>query len=640
MSVLSPVRGPRRIPIPTVNGGVPDCRIFIAGVDATQYFSWVDNEVRIESQTIGRWKATFSLRVHTGIGTYRPRVGMTVLIIDLGRRLFMGCISAVLTSRYMSTVKEMVYVCTANDKASIFDHRVVTGKVYGSLDDAMFVVRDICENYLVGEGIDLSDLPAVGTFGELGADLPLNFVTVTNAFDSISKLIGCIYWVDVFGRLQWSSLSELPPCPVSFTETSKNWRNLTVNEDTGTYYNKFYAVSNLNIMPGSGAGGQGSTGAGAGVSESFTWTPDGPGIRTITDGTGARVAVGIETSTAIGTVPSLKVDGVVQTVVDFGLYAGQVASPPDLLWFFAGPATGSPSAFASPTVLPTAGQTIVIVYTPAVTTSSSIAQYGTALNPLNPFGDPLGTCGSGTFEGVIQVKDIADQAGLNAVAAAELARQGSTEEQPVPLVVNLETDEPGIQPGQEASILIPLSGINSASMLVTTLSGVFIAPAGALGRGGSFRWQMEARTNLDPGNWAKFYERLVLRTANPLPVLQADPLTFVSGGTGLAAGTPFGNPYIVHRTCRVVALTIAAALPPVDQDLIVTFTSSRGTFLGVITLPRTAIANEVVVVQVAPGVNIYLFALDTVTAAVLYSVVGTGTPVKASGVTAKVFTTV
>lgn len=622
---LLPITGPRRLYAPAVDGGLQDCRIYLGRTDVTQYFDWGDGTCSVTSQSLGRWKAAFAFNVRTGLVVFQPVLGQTVLIVDHGFRVFAGCITEVKIERYMSTALEIRYFCQATDKSGIADHRVVTGKTYAAGTSTYSVIADLVGSFMNGEGVTLNGVPSDGTLGTLAAPLICNFETVTSAFDKVARDTGTVWWIEVDGALHFSPLASLPAAPFDLTETGGQWRNLITTKTTTDYYNKLYCVSNLNILPGSGSSGSGS--AGAGVTETFTWNPDNPGVDTITNGSGVRVAVGIRCSTPLGAVSNLTVAGVVQTVVDFGAYAGQVPSGTDLLWLFGGPATGNPGPTARPTTLPTAGQAISITYTPAVSTSSSVAQYGTALAPADPHGDPLGTCGSGIFEGVIQVQNISRQEDLNAIALSELNRIGG-----VPTVVDYETDHHGLVPGQKQMANVPLSGLPNVAMLITQLSGVMIPPR--LATGYAFRWTVQARSNLDPGNSVKWFERLVGRTANALPVLQDESPVFVLGaGSSVSAGVSLTNPYIVSRTGKLIELLASWSTPAVDENLVLTLTRNGATIASV-TLLHTTAANALVSYQIPITSVIYLYARDVLNVTAAYSVTGSA-PVRAAGVTFK-----
>lgn len=625
----APIASGERWYIPTVTGGASGVRLFLSGIEVTEpYFSWIDNTCRITSQTLGRWSANFDLYVDDG--SYIPVIGQTVLIMDNGVRIFAGCIQEVVAARQLSTVSKITYTCSATDKSAICDHRVVVGKTYSATDalgnftiSVQSVILDIVTNFLAGEGIVPNGVPA--TLGNLSSDLNWNFPTVTQAFDQICQNEGLVWWVDAFGVLYFSPYDTLPPAPFGLTETSYNWRNLTVQHSTTAYYNKLYAVSNLNILPGSGSGG-GSGGGQTGNTESFTFTVGQPGIAFITLGDGTKRATGLNVSVGISAVLSMTVNGAPQTVYDITQYTGQTRTGPnDYLWVY-----GPGNTTLSPTYQPPAGASIVVDYVPT-TSSASSAQYGSALNPVNPSGDPLGTCGSGVYEGVLQVQNVSSQADLNAIAQAQLDRIKG-----IPTIVKFQSDFPGLAPGQLMSVFIPLTGASDGnsplSLMITSVSGVFIPPGPFPATGGSFRWDVETNSNLDPGNWFKWFERLVGATANPLPVLQYEQATFILGsGSNVAGGTAITNPYPVGRTGKLVSILIVAANVPADQDLIATITDNNVP-IGSVKLPSSAAPNQSFTYNPPATSPIYVYAGDNLNINLDYAVTGSS-PVPAANVT-------
>lgn len=628
--------GPRNIPVPGgstgggtsggVTGGVGGVHIFLSGTDRTvPYLSRVEGTCTVASQTLGRWTATFDLFDDTG--AFVPQLGQTVLITDEGTRIFAGCITEVRTERLMSTYRDITYHCTALDKSAICDHRVVAGATYpailadGTPSDVATVILAIVSNYLNGEGILPGPEIVVGAFGNQHSDYSWNFPNVTQAFDQICSSEGLVWWIDDNSILHFSSLTDLPAAPFGLTETSDNWRNLVTTKTTTAYYNKLYAVSNLNVIPGASTG---TTGA-AGQTESFTFTPGQPGIVTTVNSIGVTVAVGFLCSVAIGSIISMTVNGNEQTTVNFADFAGQTRiDSNDFLWFFF--QSGNQLSW---TYGPPAGASIVIKYVPWSSSNTSKAQYGTALVPSSG-GVPLGTCGSGVYEGVTQVDSINNLDQLNAIAAAELARIGS-----IPTVVDFETDFPGLKPGQLLHVDVPLSGVANAYLMITQASGTWIS-GDTLPFGGNFRWKISATSNLDPGNWQKWYERLVGRTNNPLPILQYEEAVFILGaGSALSGGTNLTNPYIVGRTGLLTQLLAAATTGPSDQDLIVTVTdAANSSHLASITIPAGTSPNTLITVTITKQQGLYVFAGDTLNCNASYAVSGPD-PSPAAGVTVK-----
>ena len=328
----------------------------------------------------------------------------------------------------------------------------------------------------------------------------------------------------------------------------------------------------------------------------------------------------------------MTVNGNPQTVVEYSSYTGQTPTgPTDYFWFYQqGTTLLAPTYGAS---IP-ANAVIVIEYVPGSgATAASAAQYGDALAPIAPSGQPFGTCGSGLYEGVIQAPNISSQADLNAVAAAELARIGG-----IPTVVDFQTDVGGLAPGQLLTVNVPISGIPTKNLLITSMTG-YLMPK-ALATGYRFRWDVKATSILDPGNWITWYERLVGRTAAPLPVLQQQSCTFVLGAGGYidvgTPGVPITNPYIVSRTGLVTQVLYAAASPPVNENLVMTVYNNGNPILSVI-IPGdgSVLSNQLVTMNIPASQALYVYAQNILTVQVTYQITG-ASPLAASGVTLRI----
>jgi hypothetical protein len=591
-------------PAGAVVGGAPDVSLslFIGGSDRTQYLAVLGasdtagvggggggaspSELAIESQTIGRWHAKFDL--YDGGGVYAPALAQTVMIQEAGRRLFAGCIWEISVERFLSTADKIVYHCTAVDKSGICDHRVVTARTYTSGTTVQSVILDIVATCLNGEGITANSVPS--DLGSLTSDLPLNFTSVTNAFDQIATLSGTVWWVDALSDLHFSALLNLPTAPFALTETSRNWRGLTMQQTLLDYRNRQYAVSNLNTLPGATASpGGGGGGSNQAVTETFVWSVGSPGINSgIYTPTGATVPLSLNVSLPISRVVSMTAAGVAQTTVNFANYSGQTAtSGNDYLWFYAGSGVASPGQTLSPSLGtgggpgPATAAAISVTYVPASPSAAVLAQPALVASPAEgaPFAGTIGTCGSGIYEAVEQVKDITHYSDLTAIAQAVLNRRGA-----VPTVIGFETDQTGLEPGQKLSVTLPLTYVPSGSFMVTSVRGVWLGRD--LGFGSGFRWRVRCQNNEDPGNWVKWYERLLARTENPFPVYQYEIASFVlAAGSSLSAGTAETNPYIVHRTGQLVDMYAAAHVPPTGQDLILYAYLNGAQLPGSVTIP-------------------------------------------------------
>lgn len=600
---------------PTVTGGNPAMQLYIGAVNVSAYHK--EELANIQSQTIGRWTANVELFDSSGtllalFNSANGGVGLSITIQEYGFKLFAGCVQSVVAQRYLSTPGAFTFQITATDKSGICDRRVVKKKLYPSESDAADVIRDIVTNYLDGEGITTVGVPL--TLGELGSDLPFNFQTVRNAFDQIATLTATIWWVDINGGLFFSALTDLPAAPFSLSETSRNWRGLSdslglqVTTTLQDYRNKQYEVSNLNIIPAPGSN------AGPQVTETYVFGPNGQEAAF-----NAGLAFGyVLVNLPISTIVSLKINGVAKNAYStLSPAAPPYGTNPTDWYFYLG------AQVIYPSFAPSVGQTIEIVYVPQSTNVST--DEGEALVPVDP---TLGMCGSGLYEAVDQVQDISFRDDLNAIAAAILAKAGG-----VPTEIQFQVIKHGLQPGQLLDVNIPLIGLTSRSFLITAVAGHSVGAT--MGDNCTFRWNVTARSNQDPGNWVKYFERIIRRTEQAKPIVQLETHAVINPtGALIISGVVFGNPIAIEQPGRLYAMRIAAASPPIDQDLVVTFTIN-GVPVGSITLADSAAANFFFVELFADNSPQYVYTNDALNATMTYTNIG-ASPVAARNVTATI----
>ena len=626
--------GPGLIGVPAILGGPPELSILVGGIPipspaAAMALATQDpdggsggSNPTITSQTIGRWQAQFDLRDSSG--TFAPALGQTVIFTENNFKLFAGCLVDVKAEWLMGTTQDIIYHCTAADKSSICDHRVVKSGTFLAGSDAAQAILAIVQQYLNGEGITAQGVPI--DLGALTADQIFNFNTVTQAFDAIATDTGTIWYIDVNGILNFSAFNDLPPAPFSLSATSGNFRHFVFEQSLLNYRNSQYAVSNLTILPG--AGNTGGSQPTAKV-ETFTWALGQPGIVESWDQFGNPIPGFLNTALPVSVVTSITVNGAPQTVVEFANFHGQQPTgPTDHMWFYKqqqvemGPTRSLP--------LPV-NATVIVSYIPF--TNNASVEVGTALDPTSPItGGTFGTCGSGVYEAVEQVQNISTSADLTAIAQAVLNRWGG-----VPTVVTFETDKAGLAPGQLLSVNLPLISpiyLTNASLLITQVHGVSLA--GDLGFGNSFRWTVQAQSVRDLGNWIKWFENLVKRTQNALPVYQYEIAAFVlAPGSSLAGGTVQTNPYIVKRTGLLYDMYASADSPPQDQDLILQFFVNGALIPGSVVIPANSASKAQFRFTFPTSSPIYVFAgsnfNDIITVQATYSVSGPS-PLPASNV--------
>ena len=169
-----------------------------------------------------------------------------------------------------------------------------------------------------------------------------------------------------------------------------------------------------------------------------------------------------------------------------------------------------------------------------------------------------------------------------------------------------------------------------ASLVVSQI--IATAQTGVLAYGSWFRNTVTAINNYDASNWVTYFSRLIQRTENPLPVLQYETAKFILGaGSSLSSGNSLTNPYPVQRTGLFVQMSIAASVPPVDQNLVVVLTRNN-VAVAQIVMPAGTAANTLILFPVPAANQLYFFANDILNVNVSYQLTGSS-PVNASGVT-------
>lgn len=641
-------------PTPTITGGFQGPSLFIAGVLNLQWnpagAGSNAQACTITSQTIGRATMTFDIWIPDG--SYAPVLGQTVVLTELGITLFAGCIDTIVTEREIGTTEAVTFHITALDKTSICDHRICTAATYATGNDVAQTILAIVANFLNGEGITTQGVPTDGSLGALTSDLILNYDTVTDAFNQIGTQSGTVWWVDQYGVLYFSSESILPAAPFQLDETTTNVDSAsggsmqnacTVTQTlsgagvTTGYRNKQYVVSNLNILPGSGTGGSSDVSGSNGVTETFDFANGQPGIISQYVG-GVLTPVMIQVSLPISSVVSITVNGHAQTVYELSTFSGQGSTGPnDYVFFYNSVNTiagqsGSNQGLSAQGILDIpSGATVVVNYVPGTVnaTNAAASQAGEALVPTDPHGGTFGTCGSGVYEAVLQVKNISTQADLNAIAQAELNKSGG-----IPFILTCYTNKPGLFVGQEVNALFPKLGLGSSAfpMLITAVTATANSSQ-PLNYGSIFTFQVTAVSNLDPGNWITYFANLIALGDNPLPVLQYEEATFILAPSGsLTSGVITVNPYIVGRTGLLCEIMAAAGSPPSGQDLEISILDNN-LVIGTITIPNGASTLQDEVIPPVPP--IYIFAKDILGVSVAYKNIGSS-PIAAANVTVKV----
>jgi hypothetical protein len=595
--------------------------MFIGGYDRSGDLRMKINAASSRSQTLGRATLQFDLVDKTGAHSYTPQIGQTCLVMDFGRRVFAGCLSDVVAELQPQSAA-VIYHCTALDKSSICDRRVVFA-TYPAGADAYATVLEIVGGFLNGEGITVNGVaPDLGT---LTSDLICNGQTVRQVFDSLATDVGGIWWVTMDSDLGFTGNLVSPPCPFEFFDGSANWRKLTVEQTLLNYRNKQWAVSDRNTVPTSGGTEN--------VALTETYTLPQP----------AAQAAGFQLGALVlqmnwSQIVSITVNGTPVNFVDMGTGGAQY-NIGGVYWGFPGsPYIYPPNAanndpdFPDPPggtdPAPNPGDVLVVSYISTVQTAAVTEQ--AALAPSDPnLGGGNGTCGSGVYEAVEQVKGITTISDLNAIAQAVLNKLGG-----IPTILKAETDQPGAAVGQTLHVDLPSCNAPDMDLIITEVDWVH-NPVD-LGKGSALRWSITAMAPADIGNWVGWFEDLVGRTQNAPPLDRFETASFVlAPGSSLAAGLVATNPYIVKHTGKPAQVVIAATTPPVGQDLVLDITVGMGgpSIFNPGQQPvLPAGSTQVVIVNPAAFALAYLYKNQVLFPTAAYRVVSSGSTAQASGV--------
>lgn len=623
-----------RMGMPALSPISKGVQVWIGGVDVTKYISLqgtantgldstgTANPLTITSQTIGRWSAVFDF--FDMAQTAFPEVDQTFLVIENGVRIMAGGLSSVAVDRYEGGTVKQCFHCTAQDWSGILDRRIVKNANYPAGSDIAGIVLDIFNNVLLNpnEGITANSVPPIGgPLGMTDTTEVFQMVSVTQAYNRLALDTGCIWWIDAFADLHFIQYTAAPVCPFSITSTSLNWRALTADGTLQGYGNVVIATSNLTAVPGIAqqqAGGlnPGDPGYGAPVvTESGTFPQAAAAGRNFLLGS-------VITDFPIAQITKLVVNG---TDYSDAVFTGLAPyNLEQVYWYFPGApflyppnvANNMPTfpnpPFTAP--YPNIGDTYELSYIPIAQAQSSVIALGGG--PLVPSTPGLaGTWGSGTFEIVVQVKNINVQGDLVAIANAKLAQSDI-----VPIQLQFETDEPGAVVGQKLPVNIPESFLpNTLDFTITSIQ--MTLQAGVLEYGSQFRTVIGATTGQDLGNSTTWQERLVARTENPLPVQQFGNVTFtLAPGGSLAAGPLITGPEWLESGGPLVSIWAGFTTPPTDQNITIDVLDNGVSVLAAPIIVPAGSTAQVFGVLASGGLAVALG--DLLTVVIAYQVTG------------------
>jgi hypothetical protein len=343
----------------------------------------------------------------------RPVIGQEVVILNGTPRAFAGFVEDFSEKRLSGPVARLAYSVNCVDYNAIADRHHVA-RVYEVVGQTMGdIVIDIVTKDLAGEGITTAYVQD----GPLIEKAVFNYQTVAEAFNNLAELTGYSWYID-YNKVLHFFARETNAAPFGLSDSSSNFRNLTVKRNRSQYRNKQIVR------------------AGYDLTDSRTETFKGDGE---TRSWPLKFPVGVQpTAISVGGVP--KTIGI-----------GGVDSGKDFYWNKGDPLIKQDD---SGTKL-TSANIVSVTYQgmfPIVVT----AQDDSAIAAMQAQENG----GTGVFEAVTDQPNIDSEEMATAAASGLLRKYGE-----IPEVVEFETDDDGLAAGQLLPINVTDHGLAGSYLI-------------------------------------------------------------------------------------------------------------------------------------------------------------------------------
>jgi hypothetical protein len=310
---------------------------------STEVTKWLkaDGNLQWTKSVDQNWTAQFYLdsispidgtNLLTALGG-RPAVGqpywITETLLSVQTVRFSGLISQILETSYSGSGGRLIFQVTGSGWTTVCDHRVITA-VYDAGETTLSVIQDIYNQTISADGIAFTD---VDGFTLIPTPLTFNPDTVTDAFNQIRTLTNQQWWIDENKGFHFKLLG---------TESS----GITIDN------------AHQNIMQQDGPTGPPqittTTANYRNVQYELTSQPVGSQSRTETIIIGAIDGFFQVVDFPIDTAPTITLNGVAQTIYQFGVDAFGKAG-----WYWQ---MGSNTLQQGQQISPGAGVTMVVTY--------------------------------------------------------------------------------------------------------------------------------------------------------------------------------------------------------------------------------------------------------------------------------------
>lgn len=496
--------------------GNTNLTLTINGTVRTGYLG--SSTVNVHRQLGKTGTCDFTLDVNDNSG-YFPSPLDLVTVTESGYTFFAGFIDTVAAVLQDGHGNKFVYQVSCVDWMGICDQRVVFQHFLGNgLAPLSNVIQAVTDNFLDGEGIDWhTAVIPVMTVPEL------NYIgqTVTEVFNDLARISGCIWWIDVDKNLHFN-VPNLSTHHSSLTTDDGRYRpGLKVTRNRGNYRNVEYVISDKPLYYSRDE----TVTATAGLGQTIFPT-EFPII-------GGQFGV---------RKPEIKVNGVLTPIKQLNVDPGAATD-----WYWSLDFKNVVSGGGAQAV----GTVVEIFYCTdplnvvLVKDDSKIAMLA-GLNGL-----------SGRIEVGVQVAGASVDDAV-AIGSGEIDKYGE-----FPITIEFERDELPPDVGQLVSVTLPEFGVTAADMVVQQVTSQSIDGVN-IGHGTSFRSTIQLTSGQEQQEaYVQWFQQFILRTKKGEPIVKYEVGTFALGigvGATLVTGDNGCNPLIVKQTgpiglVRAVALT-------------------------------------------------------------------------------------
>lgn len=408
---------------------IPDDESIITSVE----FSGVDytHLVRIgegagvsrQMSITGGSKASCRLVLNSKKGFYRPAQGEEVVVWTAAGKWFAGVVDKITEKHWSGTsgLSEIIVDCV--DYGALCDRIIVGREIVAQFGNICSIIMyELAWRYFSKIGITYT-FPFYGDIGsEPLGDQVWNWMTLTEVMNDLTRKCGGDWRVD-FDKNVWPFYPSVgyTDAPFSIEDDDGNWIDMTVERDSSRYRNRVGIKNSHNTRPL--------------WTDTFVVGETGPFIY--------ANPIQWYTMAPMRNKPVVRVNGVVQTVIDFSEIG---PTTHDFYWI-------DNQVWASPSNPPAPGSILTITYPSPLSyvvwaqDDAEIALYG-------------------LHEGIEEVKDIPTLDAMQALADAALARRLVR-----PTSLTITTDREGIEAGMLLSVNSARHAV-TGDFLVTKVSSV------------------------------------------------------------------------------------------------------------------------------------------------------------------------